>query len=214
MPASQYPYTTPPLPYAYDALEPAISQETMHYHHDKHLQGYVEQLNAVLIRQLPYQEWTLEQLLYYNTSLPIPIQAAVKNNGGGVYNHTLFFALMTPGGAGSPVGALARAILQEYSTVEDFQRAFLARARGQFGSGYTFLALSPTCRLRILTTANQDTPLPWNCCPILLVDNWEHAYYLQYQNRRAEYLQAWWPLINWDIAEENYQRALLQQHGT
>lgn len=208
MHTNRYPYQIPPLPYAYDALEPVIDRETMQLHHGSHLLTHVERLNALLIRQPVYQKWTLEQLLCWNTSLPLPMQSAARTHGGGLYNHQLYFELMTPGGPIAPVGELSLAIRDEFGSCDRFRQAFLNRAVHQPGAGYTCLALSAAGRLQIMTTQNQDTVLPHRCIPIILADTWEHAYYLRYRNRREAHLEAWWSLLNWETADDRYRAGI------
>jgi superoxide dismutase, Fe-Mn family len=203
---SHYPFELPPLPYSYNALEPYLDSQTLTFHHDKHFKAYVNNLNQ-LIEKLPaYKNWSLERLIRENYRLPFQMQAAVWNNAGGVYNHTLYFNLMKHPVGQQPEGKLIHAVISAYGSMENFQEKFKKCALSQFGSGYAWLVSDCRGRLKIINTLNQDTPLPRGFCPVLLVDVWEHAYYLQYQNRRGEYLDAFMHLINWEEAEKNYLR--------
>lgn len=200
----RYPYVLPPLPYDYEALEPTISAETLHYHHDKHLQTYVDNLNKAL-EPLPQQQAkTLTQLLRTVYEVPAQQRSDVIHNAGGVYNHLLYFDLMTPGGPEGPTGPLASAIDAAFGSLEGFKQALTRAALEQFGSGYAWLVCEDDGRLSILKTANQDNPLSCGKWPILNIDVWEHAYYLDYRNRRAEYVEKWFSLLNWKVAEHRY----------
>ena len=187
-----YPFSLPALPYAYDALEPYIDQETMHYHHDKHLKAYVDNLNKALETCPDYQSWTLEQLLTRLNQLPESIRTAVRNNGGGVYNHDLYFDLMAPGEQTVPA-----AVADAFGGAEEFKKKMKAAALGQFGSGFAWLAADDAGVLKILALPNQDNPLTQGLRPILCLDVWEHAYYLKYQNLRADYIDNWFRVVNW-----------------
>ena len=200
-----YKFELKPLPYAYDALEPFIDAETMRLHHDAHLKTYVDNLNKALE---PYQElhsWNLEELLANLDKLPEDIQTTVRNNGGGVYNHNLFFDLMAKNGKPLGEGALKAAIEETWGSVENFLKEFKAAGLSVFGSGWAWLLADGGGTLFIHKTPNQDTPIPTNLTPILNLDVWEHAYYLLRQNRRAEYIDNWINVINWEKAEENYK---------
>lgn len=205
----RFPFPLLPLPYAYDALCPALSGETLCFHHDKHLKTYVDNLNDALRPWPRYHNWPLERLLRSARALPPELRVKIINNGGGVYNHNLYFAGMKspeeePLG---PVGALKTAIEQTFGGYEGFQNAFTESASEVFGSGWTWLVCggeSSGGGLRILNTANQDTPLAAGACPILLLDLWEHAYYLDYQNRRKDYVKNWFSLISWERANNRY----------
>lgn len=201
-----YPFQLQPLNYSYDALEPYIDAETVHIHHDKHLKTYVDNLNKALEQYPEYQNWTLEQLVKYYMRLPVALQTAVRNNAGGVYNHNLYFDLMGKPNSTQPEGTLLIAIENIFGSVEEFQKLFKAAALAQFGSGWAWLVMDRYGKLKIIQTANQDTPLPQNVCPILLIDVWEHAYYLKYQNRRGDYVNNWWNVVNWNKVAENYRR--------
>lgn len=197
-----YPFSLPPLPYAYDALLPQIDEKTLHFHHDKHFAAYVENLNKLLADQPLYQNWTLEQLCRDWCQLPDEIRQGVRSNAGGVYNHDLYFQTMAPTPATSPSGPLADAIVWEFGDLPSLKAAMKAAALGQFGSGWAWLVCGKDRKLSVLKTANQDTPLPLH--PLLCCDVWEHAYYLQYQNRRGDYFESWWQLIDWPRLSEVY----------
>ncbi len=193
-------YTLPALPYDYAALEPAISEEIMHLHHQKHHQGYVDKLNAAL-SQRPEASLSLEQLLRQAKSLPEDIRTAVINNGGGHYNHSLFWQIMSPNGGGEPNGRLLADIVQKYGSFQQFVDAFSNKALGVFGSGWAWLMPN----MDIVTTQNQINPImDGEPSPILGLDVWEHAYYLDYKNVRADYVKAWWNLVNWPEVEKRY----------
>lgn len=194
----KYKYELPKLPYAYIALEPYIDEETMVLHHDKHHATYVNNLNAALEGYPELQERSLEDLLTNLGSLPSAVQTAVRNNGGGHYNHTLFWESMGPGGGGKPSGVLADRINRDFGSFDNFKETLSKAALTRFGSGWAWLVEDPAGKLSVVSTANQDTPLSENLNPVLLLDVWEHAYYLKYQNRRADYISAWWNVVNWD----------------
>ena len=198
-----YPFSLPPLPYAYDALTPQLDQRTLHFHHDKHFAAYVDNLNKLLSDQPEYQSWSLEQLCWDWCQLPDDIRQGVRNNAGGVYNHDLYFKIMAPTPASTPSGDLAGAITRDFGDLQALKDAMKAAALGQFGSGWAWLVFDREGRLSVRKTANQDTPLP--LCPLLACDVWEHAYYLQYQNRRAEYFENWWQLVDWPQLTETYR---------
>ncbi len=199
-----YKFENTPLPYAYDALEPYLDARTMELHHDKHLQAYTDHLNLTLSDQPRLQRLSLEQLIRIAPALPERPRIPIQRNAGGVYNHRFFFSGMQSPRPASPSGALLSALNKAYGSPEAFQAAFKAAALAVFGSGYAWLAADRCGRLKIVQTANQDTPLTAHLCPILNLDVWEHAYYLKYQNRRSDYIDAWFSLINWDRAEENF----------
>ncbi|MGV3721540.1 MAG: superoxide dismutase [Actinomycetota bacterium] len=201
-------YSLPPLPYAYDALEPHIDARTMEIHHGKHHQAYVTNLNAALKDQPDLQGSTiedLEKLLRNINSVPEGIRTAVRNNGGGHINHTMFWEIMGPGG-GSPSGALADAINAAFGGVEQLQAAINDAGAKRFGSGWSWLVVDGG-QLKVISTANQDSPYMDGQTPILGVDVWEHAYYLNYQNRRPDYLKAWWNVANWDAIAKRFDAA-------
>ena len=198
-----YKYELPPLPYPYDANEPYIDEETMRIHHDKHFRTYVDNLNKALEPYTSYHNIPLEILLRRPNIIPDNIRTAVINNGGGVYNHDLYFNTIGPaGGIEKPQGSLRNAIERSFGSFEVFKDKFTQNAKNVFGSGWTFLVINPYNQLMIVNTANQDTPLPWGNKPILAFDVWEHAYYLKYQNRRAEYLENLWKFVNWEAVEK------------
>ncbi len=190
-------FQLPALPYAYDALEPHIDARTMEIHHGKHHQTYVNNLNATIDKHPELFGKTVEQLLSNLNSVPEDIRPAVRNNGGGVLNHTQFWTFMAPSAGGAPTGAVADAINSSFGSFEKFKELFTAAGLGRFGSGWAWL-IAAGGKLEITSTPNQDTPLSDGKKAILCCDVWEHAYYLKYQNRRADYLGAWWNVVNWD----------------
>jgi len=198
-------FTLPDLPYDYDALEPHIDEQTMRIHHDKHHAGYTRKLNNALDGHDDLQKHSIEELLSGIENLPADIQTAVRNNGGGFYNHRLFWTVMSPDGGGSPTGDLADAIENTFGSFDAFKDTFSSTAAGQFGSGWGWLVAEPSGDLSVVSTPNQDNPLMDGHTPILGVDVWEHAYYLKYQNERGSYLDAWWNVVNWDQVDTNYQ---------
>lgn len=197
-------YTLPPLPYAYGALEPYIESQIMELHHAKHQQAYVDGLNAALEKHPELFEKPLVELLKTIDDVPADIQIAVRNHGGGVHNHTFFWHLMSIKGGGEPVGKSAEAIKDVFGSFELFKDQLTMAAKNRFGSGWAWLSLDKSGTLVISSTANQDTPLSGGLFPVLGLDVWEHAYYLQYFNRRADYISAWWNIVNWEQVEENY----------
>jgi Fe-Mn family superoxide dismutase len=201
-------HTLPSLPYAYNALEPHIDAQTMEIHHTKHHQAYVNNLNAALEKHPALQEVSLERLIGNLASVPDDIRDAVRNNGGGHANHSLFWTIMKPGGGGEPSGELAQAIQSTFGSFANFKDAFSKAAAGRFGSGWAWLSVTAFGRLIVHSTPNQDNPLMEGLTPLLGLDVWEHAYYLKYQNRRADYIAAWWNVVNWDQVAVNYARAL------
>ncbi len=192
-------FTLPPLPYEYNALEPHIDEQTMRIHHDKHHATYVTNLNAALEKHPDLQGKTIEELLRNLDAVPEASRTAVRNNGGGHYNHTLFWKMMQPGGAREPTGELATAITKAFGGVDKLKEEINKAATGRFGSGWAWLIEDPGGALSVESTPNQDTPLMMrqDANVILGVDVWEHAYYLKYQNRRPDYLAAWWSVVNW-----------------
>jgi Fe-Mn family superoxide dismutase len=197
-------FTLPDLPYDYDALEPHIDERTMRIHHDKHHQGYTNKLNAALEGHDDLQNHSIEALLTGLENLPADIQTPVRNNGGGFYNHRLFWTVMSPDGGGRPSGDLAEAIADTFGSFDDFKDQFQSTAAGQFGSGWGWLVAHADGSLEVTSTPNQDNPLLDGNTPILGVDVWEHAYYLHYQNERGTYLDHWWNVVNWDAVENNF----------
>lgn len=198
-----YPFVNLPLPYEFDAMEPYIDAKTMQLHHDRHLQTYIDRLNEALKDHKQLQRLSLEQLVRVSGRLPFGIRQEIRNNAGGVYNHRLYFDLLTNPAAGEPGGKLADAIAHCFGSFAGFSRLFTQAALGVFGSGYAWL-VRDCSRLRIVTTPNQDSPLSAGLCPILAVDVWEHAYYLKHYNLRADYLADWFRVIRWDYAERLY----------
>ena len=203
-----YPFVNPPLPYAYDALEPYIDTKTMHLHHDRHLQTYVNNLNNTLKDYPQLHEWTLEQLIYNADRLPEAIQKSIKNNGGGVYNHIFYFDGMSNSETRSQAGSLYPAVIKDFGSVERFNDEFKKQALSVFGSGYAWLVADRDGKLKIITTANQDTPLTQNLCPVAAIDVWEHAYYLKHYNERAAYVNDWLNVANWKRAGELYKECI------
>jgi superoxide dismutase, Fe-Mn family len=200
-------FTLAPLPYPYDGLEPFIDAETMHFHHDKHHQSYIDNLNKALEDHPELANKSIEQLLTGLHDLPESIQTAVRNHGGGHANHQLFWKIMKPGGGGRAGGALGAAIDQNFGSFEKFQQGFEKVGTGHFGSGWVFLVTNPKeeFKLEILSLPNQDSVLLVGKPALLGNDLWEHSYYLKYQNRRAEYLKAWWNVIAWDVVEFRFE---------
>jgi Fe-Mn family superoxide dismutase len=199
-------FTLPPLPYPADALEAAIDKQTMEIHHGKHHKAYVDNLNAALEGHAALQSRTIEQILGDIKAVPEAIRQKVINNGGGHANHTMFWEIMKPGGGGEPSGPLAEAIKSTFNDFANFKAKIKEAGMNRFGSGWAWL-VSSGGKLSILSTANQDNPLMNNQTPILGVDVWEHAYYLRYQNRRADYLDAWWKVVNWDAVARRFSSA-------
>jgi superoxide dismutase, Fe-Mn family len=196
-------YTLPALPYGYDQLGDYISADIMQLHHDKHHQAYIDKLNAALDQAPALRERPLETLLGDIDSLPEAVRTAIRNHGGGHYNHSLFWQWMSPDGGGEPSGELATALADKYGNFQDFVDEFTTKSLGVFGSGWAWLQPN----LDIITTANQDTPLMQGLdAPLLGLDVWEHAYYLDYKNKRDDYVKAWWNVVNWGFVEERYQQ--------
>ncbi|MFO7169133.1 MAG: superoxide dismutase [Chloroflexota bacterium] len=199
-------FTLPPLPYDAAALEPHIDAQTMQIHHGKHHATYVTNLNAALEGHPNLQNATIEELLTNINDVPESIRQAVINNGGGHHNHTLFWSIMGPGGGGEPSGALAQAINKAFGSFNEFKAKIKDNGLKRFGSGWSWLVMDKDGNLHAYSTANQDSPLMQGHIPLLGVDVWEHAYYLKYQNRRADYLEAWWNTINWNAVAERFGR--------
>lgn len=204
--APQMSHTVPSLPYAFDALEPYIDAKTMEIHHDKHHAAYVTNLNKALEASADLQKLTVEELVAQLNKVPENIRTAVRNNGGGHLNHTMFWKIMKKGGGGEPSGDVANAIKGAFGSFAEFKTKFNAAAMGRFGSGWAWLVLRDG-KLAIESTANQDNPLSDGGKAFFGLDVWEHAYYLKYQNRRAEYVEAWWNTINWAQVADNYAAA-------
>ena len=198
------PFTLPPLPYPSDALEPYIDKATMEIHHGKHHQAYITNLNKALEADPELQGKKIEELLKNNFAIvPDPIKPAVRNNGGGHINHSMFWTIIGPKAGGTPVGNLATAITSTFGTFDTFKEKFAAAGATRFGSGWAWLVKSGD-KLEITSTPNQDTPVSEGKYPVIGLDVWEHAYYLKYQNRRPEYIAAWWNVVNWQEAEKRF----------
>ena len=197
------PHELPPLPYDYTALEPHIDEQTMRIHHDKHHAAYVNNLNAALEKHPDLQKKSIEDLMRGINSVPEDIRTAVRNNGGGHANHTMFWELMAPGGSAEPKGAIGDAIKATFGGFDQFKEQFAKAGVGRFGSGWAWL-IDAGGKLVIESSANQDSPLMEGKKPILGLDVWEHAYYLKYQNRRPDYIAAWWNVVNWDAVNKRF----------
>ena len=200
-------FELPKLPYEYNALEPYIDEQTMRIHHDKHHQAYTDKLNAAVNGQKKLEGKRIEEILSNLNSIPKEIRTAVQNHGGGYYNHNLFWESMGPNAGGEPSGELHTAIDKAFGSFEAFKKQFSDAAMNRFGSGWAWLVLEKK-KLLITSTANQDTSISQGQKPVLLLDMWEHAMYLKFQNRKAEYIAAWWNVVNWKKAEEWYKKAL------
>ena len=200
-------HTLPALPYAFNALEPHIDEQTMKIHHGKHHQTYVDKLNEALAKHPALAEKSLEDLLKGIASVPDDVKQAVKNHGGGHHNHSLFWTIMGPGKGGEPQGDLGAAIAAAFGGFADFKTKFAAAAAGRFGSGWAWLVVGADKKLAIESSANQDSPLMEGKTPILGCDVWEHAYYLKYQNKRPDYVSAWWSVVDWDAVAARYAKA-------
>jgi Fe-Mn family superoxide dismutase len=199
-------FSLPPLPYAFEALEPHIDTQTMQIHHGKHHAAYVNNLNAALEKHPHLAGKTLEELVNDLNSIPEDIRAAVRNNGGGHFNHSLFWQFMSPNGGGEPTGSLATAIAEAFGSFAAFKETFEKAGMTRFGSGWAWLGVKGG-KLAVLSMPNQDVPMMEGLHPILGVDVWEHAYYLKYQNRRADYLASWWNVVNWEEVARRYAAA-------
>ncbi len=199
-------FTLPPLPYPNNALEPTIDARTMEIHHDKHHNAYVTNLNAA-VAGTPLESMSIEEILRDLSKVPADKKAAVQNNGGGHHNHTLFWNIMGPNGGGEPTGALADAINQKFGGLAALKETINKNGATRFGSGWSWLVVKADGSLDAYSLPNQDSPLSQGDTPILGVDVWEHAYYLNYQNRRPDYLSAWWNTVNWDAVAKNYTAA-------
>ena len=197
-------FKLPELPYPYEALEPWIDRQTMEIHHSKHHAGYVNNLNSAIEQYPKLQKETLESLLINPEKIPKKIREMVRNNGGGHFNHSLFWQIMKPQGGGEPKGELKKAIKKNFGSFQAFKELFSKTALSHFGSGWAWLSLRKRGKLIIHSLPNQDSPLTEGLKPIMGLDVWEHAYYLKYQNRRGEYIQNWWNVVNWQKVEENY----------
>jgi len=194
----------PDLPYDFDALEPHIDARTMEIHHGKHHAGYVSKLNAAIQGNSELENMDVEDLLKTLPKIPDNIRTAVRNNGGGHYNHSIFWSIMGPDSGGEPTGELADAISGAFGGFEQFREEFSSAAANRFGSGWAWLVLDHNGKLSVMSTPNQDNPISQEMKPVMGLDVWEHAYYLKYQNKRPDYIQAWWNVVNWDAVTERY----------
>ncbi len=199
-------YELPKLPYEKNALEPHIDAKTMEIHHGKHHQGYTTKVNAALEGH-DFANLPIEEVLQRIDEVPSDVRQAVINNGGGYANHKLFWTILSPNGGGNPSGELAEAINSEFGSFDKFKEEFSSAAGGQFGSGWGWLCVTSDGKLKVISTKNQDSPYMQGLTPILGVDVWEHAYYLHYQNRRPDYISAFWNIVNWDEVAKNYSAA-------
>lgn len=197
-------FQLPDLGYNFDALEPYIDAKTMEIHHDKHHATYVSKLNEAIEKHSDLKDRTVEELLADIDSLPDDVRTAVRNNGGGHHNHTLFWQSMKPGGAKEPDGEVANKLKEAFGSFEDFKAKMAEAGTNRFGSGWAWL-VSSSGKLEVYSTANQDSPLMEGKVPILGLDVWEHAYYLKYQNKRPDYIEAWWNVVNWDVVAERLE---------
>ncbi|CAN5291123.1 superoxide dismutase [soil metagenome] len=200
-------FTLPDLPYSYDALEPHIDEQTMRVHHDKHHAGYTKKLSAALEKHPELNASDAEELLRNLDRVPEDIRKDVRNNGGGYVNHSMFWKIMSPNGGGEPKGALADAVRSAFGSFDAFKEKFSSAATGRFGSGWAWLVVGRDGKLQVVDTPNQDNPLSDGHKPLMGVDVWEHAYYLKYQNKRPEYVDAWWNTVNWDEVGKRYEKA-------
>jgi len=198
-------FELPPLPYAYNALEPYIDERTMKIHHDLHHGGYVKKLNAALEGQRELQNKSIEDLLSHLDKIPTEIRTAVRNNGGGHFNHSIFWKIMGPNAGGTPSGALASAIDGAFGSFDAFKEKFSNAAATRFGSGWAWLSIDGAGKLVVSSTPNQDNPISEGLKPVMGLDVWEHAYYLHYQNRRPEYIANWWNVVNWQAVAERFE---------
>jgi Fe-Mn family superoxide dismutase len=200
-------FELPPLLFDYSALEPYIDTQTMHLHHDKHHATYVNNLNSA-VKNTAFANMSVDELVRQINRIPDNIRTTVQNNAGGHSNHSMFWQIMKPNGGGQPTGELANAIEQAFGSIDQFKAAFNDAGTKRFGSGWVWLVLDQGGKLSVTTTANQDSPLMNGLYPVMGNDVWEHAYYLEYQNRRPDYLAAWWNVVNWDEIARRYDQAL------
>ena len=205
---SEGPFELPPLPYDYNALEPYIDEETMRFHHDKHHAGYTKNLNKAVSQYPELASKSAEDILRDIDNVPEDILTTVRNNGGGYVNHKMFWEIMSPDGGGEPTGAIATAITNAFGSFEAFQEQFNQAGSKQFGSGWAWLVLDNNKQLKVMGSANQDSPLMEGMYPIMGNDVWEHAYYLNYRNDRGKYLKQWWNVVNWEEVNKRYQEAI------
>lgn len=208
------PYEAKPLPYPYNALEPAIDELTMHLHHDRHYVGYVNNLNTAVEKHPELFKMSVPDLLRNINSIPEDIRTAVRNQGGGAANHLLYFDIMGPNAGGEPTGTLAEAINRTFGSFDQFKTQLTQAGMGVFGSGWGWLTVNPDGSLRIESSPNQDNPLMYGRVPVFGVDVWEHSYYLRYYNMRGDYIKAWWTVIKWPEVERRYQAALKGEYLT
>lgn len=199
-------FKLPPLPYGFDALEPYIDARTMELHYTKHHQAYVNNLNAACEKHPELFKKTVKELLEDISHLPADVRTAIRNNGGGHYNHSLFWDWMKKGGGGEPRGHIQQEIEKQFGSIEAFKDEFTTAAKTRFGSGWAWLVLTQSGNLAVTQSADQDTPLAEGHTPLLGIDVWEHAYYLKYQNRRVDYIAAWWEVVHWDRVEDLYRK--------
>lgn len=202
-----YPYKLPELGYAFNALEPNLDARTMEIHYTKHHAGYVSKLNAALKDYPEFHKHSLETILRNLASLPEEIRTAVRNNGGGHLNHSLFWQILKPGGKKEPHGEILSALKDAFGSVEAFKQKFTQVAASHFGSGWAWLAMDPFGKLHIFSTSGHDSPVMDGLSPLLVLDVWEHAYYLKFQNRRTDFIGAFWNVVNWDAVNQNYVKA-------
>lgn len=201
-------FELPELPYSTDALEPHIDAQTMEIHHGRHHKTYVDKLNGALEgKGAELQSKSIEDLIANLDQVPEDIRTAVRNNGGGHMNHSLFWQIMSPNGGGEPTGELAQAINDTFGSFDKFKEEFANAAVGRFGSGWAWLVVDKNGKLSVMNTLNQDNPVMEGYTPVLGIDVWEHAYYLKYQNKRPDYINAWWNVVNWDEVNKRYQQA-------
>jgi Fe-Mn family superoxide dismutase len=196
----------PDLPYSFDALEPHIDAKTMEIHHGKHHAGYVSKLNAAIEGNSELADMDIEEILKLLNKVPENIRTAVQNNGGGHYNHSIFWTIMGPNGGGQPSGDLASALSDTFGSFDKFKEEFANAASTRFGSGWAWLIMDNNGNLSVMSTPNQDNPISQGFKPVMGIDVWEHAYYLKYQNKRPDYIQAWWNVVNWDAVAERYEK--------
>jgi Fe-Mn family superoxide dismutase len=197
-------YSLPDLPYSYDALEPFIDTQTMEIHHQKHHNAYITKVNGALETSSEWQGKDIEEIIKNLNRVPESIRTAVRNNGGGHYNHSIFWNIMGPNAGGEPEGDLASSINDTFGSFAEFKEEFSGAAVNRFGSGWAWLVLDPSGKLAVLSTPNQDNPLTEGFNPLMGLDVWEHAYYLKYQNRRPEYIDNWWNVINWSAVADRF----------
>jgi superoxide dismutase, Fe-Mn family len=201
------PFTLPALGYAFDALDPHIDARTMEIHHNRHHQAYVNNLNLAVQGNAALSAMTIDQLMRGINDVPMALRARIQNNGGGHYNHSMFWTIMAPNAGGAPTGNLAAAINSSFTNFDTFKSQFKTACMARFGSGWGWVVKNPQGRLEIVTSANQDSPLMTGQLPILGLDVWEHAYYLHYQNRRNDYIDAWWNVVNWPTVAQRFAAA-------